>query len=181
MKGEKSMEEWFAFVSENKEWLLSGIGVALISWLGLMIKTAIKGKLSIRKLIRNVFRRKINSNKDLKDDSQFISESPFDGIAIQVGEKFTKSWTIKNSGNCTWRNRRLVCVEYASSYFYPVEKEIKIPVTKPGENVTLKVVYIVTAEGCYTSRWKMYDENNNLIFPKKHIGLAVNIIAKKEI
>lgn len=167
------------FIDKNKEWLLSGLGVVIIGWIGIIAKAVIRKGFSIR-WIGKLFPKKNKSAENLKDDSQFISEVPFDGIAIPVGKKFDKSWTIKNAGNCIWRNRRLVCVEYASSFFYPVEKEIKIPVTRPGENVTLKVVYNVTAEGCYTSRWKMYDENDNLVYPEKSIGLAVTVIARKE-
>ena len=175
------MQEVFEFIDKNKEWLLSGLGVVVIGWFGVIVKVLIKKGFNIQRIIRKLFPKKNKPSENLKDDSQFVSEAPFDGIAIPIGKKFDKSWTIKNAGNCTWRNRRLVCVEYASSYFYPVEKEINIPVTKPGENVTLKVVYNVTAEGCYTSRWKMYDENNNLVYPEKSIGLAVNVIARKEI
>lgn len=55
-----------------------------------------------------------------------------------------------------------------------------IPTTYPGQIITLNVEYEVTAEGDYSSKWKMYDRKNNLIYPHKSIGLGVNIMARKK-
>lgn len=167
------------FLNNNKEWIFSGIGVLVISTL-FANKKKIGSFLVKLKRYFKYLRLKLFSDKENEpfDDSTFVSEYPSDGICIPVGKIFTKSWTIKNSGNTIWENRTLRCTEFVNDYFHPVDPTIKIPTTLPGQIITLKVKYYVTAEGCYSSKWKMFDDNDNLIYPNKTIGLGVNITAK---
>lgn len=167
---------------ENKSWLFSGAGVFV---LGLIFSTnkkilpKIKKGLSLisNKVKRNK-KRSNNSQTESFDDSVFVSESPYDGVTVPVGKIFNKSWTIMNNGNMIWENRTLRCVEYVDNYFFPVDLTIDIPKTLPKETVTLKVKYKVLAQGDYHSKWKMFDKDNNLVYPDKKIGLGVNISAR---
>lgn len=159
---------FYTWIIQNKEWIFSGIGISLIGIISNIIKKKHKNN-----------RNPSNSNDDIIDDSKFISEDPPDGIVIPVGEKFIKTWTIKNNGRTIWKNRVLRCTEYPKNCFFPVKEKIKIPKTHPGEIITLKVEYYVAVEGDYSSKWKMFDENNNKIYPNKSIGLGVNIMARK--
>ena len=166
---------------ENIPWIFSGVGVFA---LGLIISMNKKIIPKIKKGVLFVFEKlkfknkSTNCNDTYYDDSIFISERPYDGVTIPVGKIFEKSWTIMNNGNMIWENRTLRCVEYVDSYFYPINRIIDIPKTLPKQTVTLKVRYKVLAQGDYHSKWKMYDKNNNLVYPDKNIGLGVNISAR---
>lgn len=180
---EEIMETIINWIIKNKEWIFSGIGITIITLAFIFIKRIKRFVICFIKRIRYI----IEYPKGIKgkgektyDDSVFISEYPSDGISIPVGERFKKSWTIKNDGNVIWEKRTLRCIEYANGYFYPVNKIIRIPTTYPGQIITLNVEYEVTAEGDYSSKWKMYDRKNNLIYPHKSIGLGVNIMARKK-
>ena len=159
------------------------IVVCILAFLSLSILLIIK----IRPLVKRMISSNKGRNNDLpkddntKDDSVFISEYPSDGITIPVGKMFKKSWTVKNAGNTIWKNRTLRCVEYVNDCFFPVETVIKIPKTYPGEIITLKVEYKALVEGDYHSKWKMFDQDNNLIYPEKSVGLGVNILVRKSV
>ncbi len=174
------MDKFLKWIEENKEWLFSGLGITLI---GLFIAFSKR----IKKFLKNSFHRILTyfkAKKILKqqkqpnyDDSLFISEMPYDGISVPINKIFKKSWTIKNNGNIVWKGRILRCVEFAGDCFYPVNNEIKVPTTLPGEIITLSVEYHVKQLGNYRSKWKMYDKENNEIYPNKKIGLMLHVIA----
>lgn len=134
----------FKWICDNKEWLFSGLGITII---GLAVAFSKKITITFKRLYKK--------------------------IKITLHDiKFKKSWTIKNNGNEIWKGRTLRCVEYAGDCFYPVKDTIKIPTTLPGQIITLTVEYNVTQLGNYRSKWKMYDKDNNLIYPQKSIGLC---------
>ena len=170
------------WIVENKQWVFSGIGVFVIGLFFSKNKHMLAFAKRIILFIPNQFKsiiikkQKQNSNYD---DSLFISESPSDGVTIPVGKVFKKSWTVKNNGNIIWEKRTLRCVEYVNDCFYPVSNPIKIPKTLPGQIVTLRVEYYAKVVGDYHSKWKMFDKNNNIIYPNKPIGLGVNISVRK--
>lgn len=160
------MIDW---IKHNKEWLFSGLGISAISTMIIAFKH----------LYHKSQKKEQHSEATLlHDNSSFVSENPPDGITIPVGKVFNKSWTIKNSGDIVWENRVLRCTEYVSKCFYPVKMEIPIPKTYPNQIITIHVKYYVYVEGDYSSKWKMYDKNNNLLYPQKRIGLGVNIKAR---
>lgn len=165
----------FKWICDNKEWLFSGLGITII---GLAVAFSKKITITFKRLykkikitLHDIKFKNLKENKDF-DDSLFISEKPYNGISIPLNKKFKKSWTIKNNGNVIWKGRTLRCVEYAGDCFYPVKDTIKIPTTLPGQIITLTVEYNVTQLGNYRSKWKMYDKDNNLIYPQKSIGLC---------
>jgi len=46
-----------------------------------------------------------SSDEDDDDDcymSRFVSETIADGTVYQKGDTFTKTWTVRNAGTCTW-------------------------------------------------------------------------------
>lgn len=165
----------FKWICDNKEWLFSGLGITII---GLAVAFSKKITITFKRLykkikitLHDIKFKNLKENKDF-DDSLFISEKPYNGISIPLNKKFKKSWTLKNNGNVIWKGRSLRCVEYAGDCFYPVKDTIKIPTTLPGQIITLTVKYNVTQLGNYRSKWKMYDKDNNLIYPQKSIGLC---------
>lgn len=145
----------------------SGIGVVILTWI-IHISSKVLHK-----------HKECENSKEYFDDSKFISEYPPDGINILVGTKFEKNWTIQNNGNITWKNRTLKCINDVPNFFYPEKRIVKIPELEPGKQFTLKVKYIVKEEGEYFSQWKIFDENDEMMFPQKR-GLGVFVRAVTE-
>lgn len=171
------------WIINNKEWIFSGIGITIFSLFCVSYKKIISFFKIVYYKVKRYFHKnktKQKTDKNIHDDSLFISESPADGIIIPVGKIFVKTWTIKNNGDVLWENRTLRCVEYAKNVFYPLKLSVKIPPTLPGEIITIKVQYYAKGEGDFRSRWKMYDKNNNLIYPQKSIGLGINVMVRNK-
>ncbi|HUI88901.1 MAG TPA: NBR1-Ig-like domain-containing protein [Anaerolineales bacterium] len=85
----------------------------------------------------------------------FIGETIPDGTIESPGAIFTKTWTIQNSGTCTWDTTwKLVFVSgdnMGGGY------SLSFPQTvAPGQNVDLPIVLTApTAAGSYTGYWKL--------------------------
>lgn len=153
------------------EWIFSGIGVVILTWLIHMIS----------KLIHKYNNKDHEKNKEYFDDSKFISEYPPDGINILVGNTIIKRWTIQNNGDIIWKNRYLKCINDVPNFFYPEKRIVKIPELKPGEQFTLKVKYFAKEEGEYFSQWKMFNEFDEMIFPKKRgLGVFVRVVTEEK-
>lgn len=134
-----------------------------------------KYKITILKRIKKRYKKNISGEKN--DLTIFVTENPPDGSKCRVGERFVKTWTIRNNGNTIWKNRYLKC-DTPSKGLEQSETVVKMPVIYPGQEYTLKIVYIPKVQGVYYSYWKAYDENNNLIYPDIE-GLGVTIIVEK--
>jgi len=89
------------------EWIFSGIGVVILTWLGHILS----------KVIHKYKKKENKPPKEYFDDSKFISEYPPDGINILVGNTLIKSWTIQNNGNIIWKNRYLKCINDIPDFF----------------------------------------------------------------
>lgn len=125
-----------------------------------------------------------------QDSSGFIDEIVPDGMMINAGVPFTKTWTIQNTGETVWQNRYLMCMDdmpvVQNNYpdnqsitdhtLIPKSYLIPIPVTKPNEFATLSVDYVAPKlAGRYISYWKMVDEQGRVCF-SNGIGLSVSIL-----
>lgn len=154
---------------EHIEWIFSGIGVVFLTWV-------------VTRISKQIHKKQENEKpEEYFDDSKFISEYPPDGINILVGTDFEKSWTIQNNGNIIWKNRWLKCINDVPNMFYPEKRKVKIPELKPGERFTLKVKYYAKVEGEYFSQWKIFNDNNEMMFPKKRgLGVFVRVVKEKE-
>lgn len=160
------------WMKENIEWIFSGVGIVIVTYLINITKKGYKFVFRGRSSISD-------AKQGTRDSSRFVEENPPDGVPCRVGEKFVKTWTIRNDGNVVWRKRYMVC----QAPVYDLEQsamKVKMPTIYPGEEYTLKITYVAKVEGIYRSYWKMYDENNNMLFPKMK-GLGVTIIAKEKL
>lgn len=116
------------------------------------------------------------------DESVFIRDVTFpDGTLVPVNEEFDKIWEIANCGHVVWENRRLVCADEKvvllflseknvklidSGNLAPVQKEVPISYTKPGQNVDIKVTFRAPKmPGTVVSYWKMVDHAGKKCFP----------------
>ncbi len=89
--------------------------------------------------------------------AEFVDETVPDGTEIQPNTLFTKTWTLRNTGTCTWST------SYAAVFIggnlmgdpetVPLPQEVK-----PGETLTLTVQFTAPeAPGTYRSEWQLQD------------------------
>jgi hypothetical protein len=88
-------------------------------------------------------------------DALLAGETIPDGTILQPGAVFTKTWTIKNNGTCTWNaNWQLVYYDGdlmggATAYKLPDQAE-------PGETVEIPVILKAPVDGGkYTGQWML--------------------------
>lgn len=123
------------------------------------------------------------------DSSGFRNETVPDGSLVAAGAVFEKRWSIQNTGQTTWENRYLLCIDEPvvvnnypdnqaldAHFLTPQSKIIPIPTTQPQETVDVSVMYRApTVAGRYVSYWKMVDEHGKICFANG-IGLSVSIM-----
>lgn len=126
--------------------------------------------------------------KYAQDASGFVADVTYpDNSVVTMGQVFEKVWEIKNLGKQVWQGRKLVCVDdflQVSSNalddaaltmalpiqqrgLIPLQREIAIPTTQPGESVRLAVSFRAPEyPGGMISFWKMQDAQGELCFPE---------------
>jgi hypothetical protein len=83
-----------------------------------------------------------------------VSEYPPDGTVYKPETSFTKTWTIKNEGTCTWDSSyRLIFwsgdIMGAATYYDLPE------IVPPGDDLTISILLQApVAEGAYTGYWR---------------------------
>jgi hypothetical protein len=113
------------------------------------------------------------------DDSAFVRDVTIpDGTPVAIGQKFLKTWEIRNTGSVFWHDRYLtrqgktqgpdVCTS---------DLRVPIPDTAPGHiaEISVWVTAPSTPALCHVE-WKMTDINGHLMFPgKSGIFFEVNV------
>jgi len=90
----------------------------------------------------------------------FVGETIPDDTEFSPGETFTKSWTFKNIGTCTWNtNYKLV---FATGDQMGGPAAVSVPVSvAPDTQVTISVdLTAPNAPGTYTAYWKLEADDN---------------------
>lgn len=117
-----------------------------------------------------------------RDHSSFVRDVNYpDNSIVSVNQEFEKIWEIQNTGQQSWQGRFLKCMDeeivtvisdiatvgrLASLMLVPIQTEIPIPETRPGETVQLHVLFRAPAYPCTTiSRWKMVDGDGEVCMP----------------
>ena len=88
--------------------------------------------------------------------AQFVADISIpDGKIMSPGEKFTKTWQIKNVGSCPWDTSHSLYLQSGEA----MTDVTSIPLTRtvnPGDVVNLSVdMTAPTAEGIYTGYWRI--------------------------
>ena len=93
------------------------------------------------------------------DKAQFLAETIPDDTEFSAGEAFTKSWTFKNMGTCTWNtNYKLVFVT-GEAMGGPVSVKFSKTVP-PNDQIIIEVpLKAPAAAGTYTGTWKLQAED----------------------
>jgi len=88
----------------------------------------------------------------------FLSETVEDGTVFAAGETFTKSWTFRNIGTCTWdTNYRMV---FISGDQMDAPAEIAFPgYTAPDDLMTIELTLTAPeANGDYRGDWQIQND-----------------------
>jgi hypothetical protein len=102
-----------------------------------------------------------NSGANSCNSSKFAYETIPDNTSFKPGEKFTKTWTVRNTGNCTWTTdytfRFMQGAQMGGPKSVALTKDVKT-----GETYTFKLdLTAPNAPGTSTGRWEIFDEQEN--------------------
>lgn len=101
---------------------------------------------------------------DTCDKAEFVAETIPDGTEFATGASFTKEWTFRNTGTCTWNtNYRMVFVE-GDSMNGPASVTLPNSVA-PNEQVTVAVNLTAPSQaGNYKGFWQLWNESNKRVY-----------------
>lgn len=90
------------------------------------------------------------------DSAKFESETIPDGTSELPGATFTKTWTLKNTGSCTWNANYAIVFVSGESFGAPASKQLTTGTVAPGETVQISVdMKAPTTPGEYKGVWKL--------------------------
>jgi hypothetical protein len=96
------------------------------------------------------------------DRAAFVSETIPDGTAFKPGDAFTKTWTLRNAGTCTWTTR------YALSFYNGDQmggaNQTQLPKeVLPGGQITLSANLTAPSQpGTYRGNWMLMNDQGKL-------------------
>lgn len=86
----------------------------------------------------------------------FVSETIPDGSQFYPGTAFTKTWTLKNEGTCTWTTGYSVVFVSGSAMGAPASQPIADKAVAPGETVLISVPFNApNGAGSYRAEFKL--------------------------
>ena len=89
----------------------------------------------------------------------FLSETIKDDTEFGAGEAFTKSWTFKNVGTCTWNTNYKLVFASGEKMGGPASVNFSKTVA-PNDQITIQVALVApAAAGTYTGTWKLQAED----------------------
>ena len=75
-----------------------------------------------------------------------------DNTVVKPGERFVKTWRVKNDGTCPWDGYRLTLVQGDAM----TDANQPVPKVQPGEEVELSIPMTAPADaGSYAASWQM--------------------------
>lgn len=119
-------------------------------------------------------------DKEMKDSNyRVLEETPRIPALLKKGERYSHTWTIKNTGSTTWKNYYCECINGEPLQY--VRSELRIPLksqVEPGESISLQVEFIAPPlEGCVRFIWKIMREDGTPAFPKgRQLEVLLNVI-----
>jgi len=108
----------------------------------------------------------IPASTDCQDSAQYISDDGLDGTTYAPNTPFTKTWTVKNSGSCTWDSSYLV-FQISGAFMTQQPGYWIVPqgqTVTPGQIVNISVGMTSPVEnGNYVAYWGLKKENGQLM------------------
>ncbi len=97
------------------------------------------------------------------DQAAFVSETIPDGTDFNPGQAFTKTWTLKNNGTCTWNANYNVVFFDGNAMGAPAAKQLTSGTVAPGESVQINMeLQAPTAAGTHRGDFKLRNANGVL-------------------
>lgn len=97
------------------------------------------------------------------DRAQFESETIPDGTSLSPGQTFTKTWTFKNTGTCTWNSSYAVVFSKGEAMGSPGASQVTTGTVAPGQTVQVSVsLKAPTAAGTFRGEWMLRNASNVL-------------------
>ena len=103
-----------------------------------------------------------------------------DGSALKVGATFTKTWSIRNGGTCTWTDGYTLVFNLGDRMDAP--DGTRLPNTLAGSDATVSVVLRAPlTAGRYKGFWKLRDANGRDFGtgPDNNIAFWVEIVVRR--
>ncbi|MFU8827160.1 MAG: NBR1-Ig-like domain-containing protein [Brevefilum sp.] len=98
------------------------------------------------------------------DQASFVTETIPDGTVFNQGQAFTKTWTLKNTGNCTWNANYDIVFFSGNAMGAPAAKQITTGTVAPGQHVTISLeLQAPNSVGTHRGNFKLRNANG-LIF-----------------
>lgn len=109
--------------------------------------------------------------------AEFVSETIPDDTVLNPGASFSKTWTFKNAGTCTWNtNYKLVYVS-GDQMGGPAGVNLTQSVA-PGASVVVSVPLTApAAEGTYTGYWSLQGDDNIIFFSGNSVRIKSSAAA----
>ncbi|MDD2522981.1 MAG: NBR1-Ig-like domain-containing protein [Anaerolineaceae bacterium] len=86
----------------------------------------------------------------------FVDETIPDGSQFYPGTAFTKTWTLRNEGTCTWNTNYNVVFISGSAMGAPVSQPISNRAVAPGETVEITIPFTApNGAGAYKAEFKL--------------------------
>lgn len=90
------------------------------------------------------------------DQAAFVTETILDGTEFNPGQGFTKTWTIKNSGTCTWTSDYHVVFFNGNALGAPAAKQLTSSTVAPGQSIQISLdLQAPIASGTYKGDFKL--------------------------
>lgn len=102
------------------------------------------------------------------DAATFVADVTIpDGSVVAGGERFVKTWELRNSGSVTWTGRYLERLPGRDGAACRTPDRVPVPPTAPGAPVRVSVT-VDTPPGpaACTVHWKMVDGQGRVCFPR---------------
>ncbi len=101
-----------------------------------------------------------------KDAAQYISDDGLDGTTYAPNTAFTKTWTVKNTGTCTWTSKYLA-FQISGAFMTQQPGYWLLPegqTVNPGQSVDIEVGMTSPPEkGYYESYWGLKNEAGEIL------------------
>lgn len=114
------------------------------------------------------------------DRALLIEDVPINkGVEVYPNEAVSKTWIIKNTGSCHWTREYDIVFVGGEAMEFSNKKQLSIGVVKPGQNVTVTVIFKApTSPGLYSSEFMLRNAEGEFIDIENTNKLFVEIMVE---
>jgi uncharacterized protein YkwD len=97
-----------------------------------------------------------------RDGAVFVEDVTYpDNTRLEAGEKFTKTWKLKNTGGCTWTD---YTVAFVSGDQMEAPESVTVPETEAGSTVDVSIDLVApTDDGAYTANFELRNAEGKVV------------------